>query len=63
MGQWREGTWEWSIMWRRDRFVWENEMEQELMQLLVGIAPKLSCLDKRVWRGDVDGLFSVRSAS
>lgn len=29
-GSWRDRKWEWDLEWRRNMFVWEKELEEEL---------------------------------
>jgi len=34
MREWRDETWNWKIIWRRDKFSWEAELVDKLMQLV-----------------------------
>ncbi|CAJ2632776.1 unnamed protein product [Trifolium pratense] len=37
VGRWNSGRWEWVVRWRRNLFVWEEELHQSLMELLTPI--------------------------
>ncbi|PNX84009.1 ribonuclease H [Trifolium pratense] len=37
VGRWNSGRWEWVVRWRRNLFVWEEELQQSLMELLTPI--------------------------
>jgi len=38
VGTWEEGRWRFQPAWRRERFVWESKMEEELFSILdIGI--------------------------
>jgi hypothetical protein len=59
-GSWVNDCWQWSLEWRRNLFVWEEDLLRELMTSLQGVS--LSTLaDKWVWSEAVDGVFSVNS--
>jgi hypothetical protein len=34
MGCWENGVWRWELLWRRNFFVWEEELVDELMEVL-----------------------------
>jgi hypothetical protein len=59
-GIWVNNSWCWSLTWRRNFFVWEEEMHIELMALLHGTSPSVAC-DKWVWTEGAGGVFSVNS--
>jgi hypothetical protein len=34
MGGWTDGVWNWNLLWRRNLFVWEEELFQQLFQVI-----------------------------
>jgi mannosylglycoprotein endo-beta-mannosidase len=60
MGGWEGEVWEWRLVWRRNFFVWEEALRDELVELLA------SCNISRVddmwrWKPGLEGVFSVKS--
>ncbi|KAK2444918.1 hypothetical protein QL285_015908 [Trifolium repens] len=61
VGRWENGEWRWSLLWRRNFFVWEEGILQELMEVLGGVTLS-NANDQWIWiPGSEDG-FSVKSA-
>jgi hypothetical protein len=59
-GTWVNNSWCWSLSWRRNFFVWEEELYNEFLALLQGVSLSVAC-DKWVWKADAGGVFSVKS--
>lgn len=59
MGVWRNEVWEWDLKWRRRLFVWEEELERNLVELVENVNLNH---DEDLWMCDigVDGVYSVR---
>ncbi|XP_068466484.1 uncharacterized protein [Phaseolus vulgaris] len=62
VGEWSNSVWRWRLRWRRDRFVWESDLEQELVLLLSRVNMKYNVSDIQVWGKEEPGQFSVTSA-
>ena len=62
VGVWEETTWQWNLNWRRGRFQWETDMEDDLLSRLSTGAVWKDSLDQLLWKGDQKGMFSVKSA-
>ena len=61
-GVWIGTVWQWCLRWRRPRFVWEYELEVEMMRQLSSIKLSREQKDVQVWGNDVGNGFSVNSA-
>jgi hypothetical protein len=60
VGGWENGDWKWYLTWRRHLFVWEEELLQELMDILV-LANITNVNDRWDWKpGNGEG-FTVKS--
>ncbi|MCH80347.1 ribonuclease H protein [Trifolium medium] len=60
MGVWMNGEWRWELLWRRQFFVWENELVRELGEVIN--TPLLSEeVDRWVWKPNEEQGFSVKS--
>ncbi|MCI73325.1 YIPF1-like protein, partial [Trifolium medium] len=55
---WEEGGAAWQ--WRRQLWVWEEEMLGECTGLLYDIVLQTNILDSWIWRHDIGGGYSVR---
>ena len=63
MGHWEDGFWRWNLDWRRQLFVWEEQLVQDLLQLINQIN-FVEGLDYEIlWKYDSSGKFSVKSFS
>lgn len=62
MGSWRDGSWRWEVKWRRNPFVWETKLIQQLHQLLEGVQLQISGEDRQFWKQCPSGQFSTSSA-
>jgi hypothetical protein len=49
---WENGVWRWGLMWRRNFFVWEEELVDELMVVL-NLASITTTEDKSLWNPGV----------
>ncbi|PNY12727.1 ribonuclease H [Trifolium pratense] len=58
VGRWVSGCWEWEVRWRRNLFVWEEELQNALLEVLTPI--QLSNVEDE-WRCHYvnGGMFSV----
>jgi hypothetical protein len=36
-GRWENGVWRWNLVWRRNFFVWEEMLYQELLEVVAGV--------------------------
>ena len=61
VGEWINSVWRWRLRWRRDKFVWESDLEQELILLLSRVTLKYNVSDIQVWGKEEPGQFSVTS--
>jgi hypothetical protein len=57
---WENGVWRWGLMWRRNFFVWEEELVDELMVVL-NLASITTTEDKSLWNPGGEEGFSVKS--
>ncbi|XP_019433895.1 PREDICTED: uncharacterized protein LOC109340629 [Lupinus angustifolius] len=62
LGAWSNGVWSWSIHWRMNLFVWEEEEYEGLLRFLHNSMPKQHTADSWTWIHDISGQYSVRSA-
>jgi len=62
VGVWEQMGWCWRLRWRRDRFVWESELVEDLHMLIASIVVHKEEKDVQVWRKEEEGRFSVTSA-
>ncbi|MCI29433.1 putative ribonuclease H protein, partial [Trifolium medium] len=46
-----DGRWRWNLMWRRERFQWEEEQYREFVEIITPFFPSDIC-DKWLWLGD-----------
>lgn len=60
-GGWVDGVWSWRLVWRRNLFVWEEDLVRDLLLLLQPLILN-SDANRWEWVGDVSGVYSVRSA-
>jgi hypothetical protein len=49
MGRWENGGWRWELLWRRNFFVWEEELVRDLEHLINHVVMSESA-DKWVWK-------------
>ncbi|GAU37286.1 hypothetical protein TSUD_354420 [Trifolium subterraneum] len=56
-----EGRWQWELVWRRDRFQWEHDQYNELMEIIALFVP-VDTADRWLWLGDRTQGFTVKSA-
>ncbi|MCH87455.1 ribonuclease H, partial [Trifolium medium] len=60
VGSWVNGEWRWGLLWRRNFFVWEETLVQELLNLILNVEIT-DADDGWIWTPDrVEG-FSVKS--
>lgn len=63
MGGWYDGRWVWDWHWRRELFLREIDLLQQLEVVVVGQCNMQDhTSDKWVWKEDQSGLYTVRSA-
>jgi hypothetical protein len=61
VGGWEFGEWRWNLVWRRNFFVWEEQLLQDLLNLLA--VARMSNMDDRwIWNPGSEDVFSVKSA-
>ncbi|GKV41384.1 hypothetical protein SLEP1_g48927 [Rubroshorea leprosula] len=60
MGFWSNGSWNWSLEWRRPIFSWEEHSMAELWRMLQNIQPNKGQKDRWEWRND-QGMYSAKS--
>ncbi|GAU39871.1 hypothetical protein TSUD_69190 [Trifolium subterraneum] len=61
MGNWLDGEWHWDFIWKRELSVWETELLQSLLSVVVNPS-LLGATDSWSWRHDSSRTFSVKSA-
>ncbi|GAU33935.1 hypothetical protein TSUD_357340 [Trifolium subterraneum] len=61
MDTWVDGEWVWDLKWRRNLFVWEADLLDELMRTLNSIQIT-NANDNWFWKHDANGIFFVKSA-
>lgn len=61
-GSWCERGWEWSLVWRREMFVWEKEVLQEFLQFIQPAILIKERNDEWSWGMDHSGSFTTKSA-
>jgi len=61
-GERGNGEWKWNLKWRRRRFVWETDVEKELMGSITPMISNTEEKDKWIWKEEPDGNYTVRSA-
>lgn len=52
MGEWRDGSWIWKLPWRRNLFIWEQELDGNN-----------NWENRCSWQHHSDGFFTVKSAA
>jgi hypothetical protein len=60
MGIWHNGVWRWGLLWRRNFFVWEEELVNELEELINNVIIT-EVEDWWEWSPDINEGFSVKS--
>jgi hypothetical protein len=60
VGCWVSGVWTWKLEWRRNFFVWEEELVHELMEVIEHANITLD-EDRWVWNPGAEDGFSVKS--
>ncbi|XP_045792042.1 uncharacterized protein LOC123886801 [Trifolium pratense] len=61
MGILIDGQWQWQLMWRRNRFQWEEDQFREFVEIIAPFAP-VDNPDRWLWLGDGIQGFTVKSA-
>lgn len=62
MGSWTEEGWSWSLVWRRNLFVWEIEMLDSLLLVLNNTKPQQQKPDRWFWEKEPNVTYSVKNA-
>lgn len=62
VGCWEDTGWQWRLNWRRERFEWEVNLEEDLLTQINRGDMNMDSKDQIVWVGDITGVFSVKSA-
>ncbi|MCI14824.1 putative non-LTR retroelement reverse transcriptase, partial [Trifolium medium] len=60
MGTWVENQWRWELSWRRVLFVWEVDIQNELLELINLFVPT-GQQDRWLWLGASDEGFTVHA--
>ncbi|PNX55791.1 hypothetical protein L195_g049421 [Trifolium pratense] len=61
VGRMIEVRWQWELLWRRDRFQWEQDLYNEFVEIIAPFVP-VDNLDRWLWLGDGIQGFTVKSA-
>ncbi|CAJ2667120.1 unnamed protein product [Trifolium pratense] len=56
-----DGQWRWNLLWRRNRFQWEEDQFRELCDIIAQFTP-MDYHDSWLWLGDGIQGFTVKSA-
>ncbi|GAU17441.1 hypothetical protein TSUD_233190 [Trifolium subterraneum] len=56
-----EGRWQWNLLWRRERFQWEEDQYHDFVDVIASFIP-LDNHDKWLWLGDGIQGFTANSA-
>jgi hypothetical protein len=51
MGRLIDGRWQWELLWRRNRFQWEEDQFREFSEIIAPFAPNDNT-DRWLWLGD-----------
>jgi len=62
VGSWVDSGWQWRLNWRRARFKWESELEEDMLSILNRGVMNRKINYHLVWEGDSKGVFSVKYA-
>ena len=62
MGSFSEDGWEWNLLWRRNLFDHETEIASKFIDLISMTRLNSNLNDTWVWRADISGNFSTKSA-
>ncbi|KAK2449803.1 hypothetical protein QL285_008959 [Trifolium repens] len=55
-----DGVWRWELVWRRNLFVWENELLRQLLAVIEGVIIT-DTIDRWNWKPGNEGVHSVKS--
>ncbi|XP_019447298.1 PREDICTED: uncharacterized protein LOC109350521 [Lupinus angustifolius] len=61
-GFWLNDSWNWKVVWRRIIFVWEDELQRNLLYVISQVGCKEGGLDIWSYRLTMSGSFDVQSA-
>ena len=59
-GYWTEDRWEWKLQWRRDLFVWDMTMQNEMLTILAEVNMQREVQDRWPWTLDKSGTFTAQ---
>ncbi|MCI64146.1 hypothetical protein A2U01_0085403, partial [Trifolium medium] len=62
MGTWDNNIWSWKLDWTVALNETDAELARDLHELIVQVGPNSNSSDRRKWKPNSVGLFSVRSA-
>jgi len=62
LGNWVDGVWVCKLVWRRNLFEWEKDLESELLPELQGLRLELELEDCWVWKDSECSSYSANSA-
>ena len=62
VGEWEGTYWRWRLEWRRDRFEWETELEENLLDYILRANVNKNISDIRVWGEEELDKYSVNIA-
>ncbi|XP_019442350.1 PREDICTED: uncharacterized protein LOC109347073 [Lupinus angustifolius] len=62
LGEWRDGSWLWSLIWRRRLYDWEKCDEEDLLNCLKDVKPVTDAEDGWLWIHAKDGAYSVQNS-
>jgi len=61
-GYWVDGVWKWNLLWRRNLFEWEKDLERQHFEMLQGLRLVLDMDDGWVWKNGEFSMYTINSA-
>ncbi|XP_057426296.1 uncharacterized protein LOC130719702 [Lotus japonicus] len=62
MGEWGVAGWDWKLRWRRNLFVHEQHIFDSLLQVISSVQIQRNVKDSWLWKCELEGRYSVKSA-
>ena len=59
---WVDGVWKWNLVWKRNIFEWEKDLERQLLEVVQGLRLDLDLDDGWVWKDSEFSMYTVNYA-